>query len=328
VITIIGILVGLLMPAILRAREAARITQCTNNQHNLSGAIHQYEMSKQPSHYPGYLNQVQVVNPANQTTYVYAVGWVPVLFPFLGRNDLWEGINGWRNPTFFSTPPATPSLPEVVCPDDPNATGGTGVLTYVVDLGLYIDPTNNPTNTPFGSPNPPYPEYHPISTLGIFRNYSGGVGTPDPSVSSSDVKSPSRTVMLSERPDNNTTGARFWSNSWNATGIPISPNNNIQTSPSPWNQAPAASFGFVWPDPTFDPNNIAVHGTQAQYNLRATVLIATPTAPYKNPPLQSLHPGIVVVTFCDGHAESVANDTPCIANLATNPNAVIFQGAP
>jgi len=61
------------MPAILRAREAARIAQCTNNQHNLSSAIHQYDLSKQPSHYPGYRNQAGTVT----------VGWVPVLLPFL-----------------------------------------------------------------------------------------------------------------------------------------------------------------------------------------------------------------------------------------------------
>jgi prepilin-type N-terminal cleavage/methylation domain-containing protein len=135
VIVIIGMLAGLLLPALVSARGRARIAQCTNNQKELGLAILQYETAKQ--HLPGYANTV------NSTR----VSWIPVLFPYLGRMDLWTGsgaISGWRrggNASVAVGGTATGGVAstslivgQLLCPDDIQI-GTITPLSYVVNVG-------------------------------------------------------------------------------------------------------------------------------------------------------------------------------------------------
>ena len=64
VITIIGMLVALLIPAISVAKEHARRLQCTNNEHELGLAVMNYASNKNGT-YPGWRNYVQNVQRAS-----------------------------------------------------------------------------------------------------------------------------------------------------------------------------------------------------------------------------------------------------------------------
>jgi prepilin-type N-terminal cleavage/methylation domain-containing protein len=87
VITIIALLVGLIVPAVNMAREAARKTQCSNNLRNVGQAVTQFSTTKE--YLPGYIAPVPVLNPpvppAIATLYT---GWVPPLLPYLEQTPL------------------------------------------------------------------------------------------------------------------------------------------------------------------------------------------------------------------------------------------------
>jgi prepilin-type N-terminal cleavage/methylation domain-containing protein/prepilin-type processing-associated H-X9-DG protein len=177
VIAIIGILVALLLPAINYAREAARQTQCLNNQQELGKAIISYEGAK--GRLPGIVNRA---NPSDTTTNPpYYTNWVMSLFDSLGRNDL---MNYWRNGIQPNTSTLQPvQVDGLICPSS-NEQKVAGGLSYMVNLGVYqYDTTKNPKV--------------PIYTGRLFRNRAS-VPTSEPDFSFVNLNNSTRTIMLSE----------------------------------------------------------------------------------------------------------------------------------
>ncbi len=119
VIAIIGTLVGLLLPAVQSAREAARRSTCSN-------ALKQWGLAMNSYH------DVYKVLPLGASSFpcVQQI-WMPVLWPYLEQIDLaskydYDGlITGWPNVTSPTTNPVGPlsrRLPIYYCPSDrPNA---------------------------------------------------------------------------------------------------------------------------------------------------------------------------------------------------------------
>ena len=124
VIGIIGVLTGLLLPAVQSAREAARRLTCTNNLKQIGLAVHNFE------------SENGLLPPRCRTTVPYR-GWGPVILPYLEEKSLANqykfNLNFWDlgNAAAVSTPVAVfscPSAPsgrkvKIVTDDDAPAVG-------------------------------------------------------------------------------------------------------------------------------------------------------------------------------------------------------------
>jgi prepilin-type N-terminal cleavage/methylation domain-containing protein len=89
VIAIIAVLIGLLLPAVQKVREAASRAECSNNLHQIGLALHNYHDS-QGSFPSGYLCTQPQDNPDYTSP---GWGWAALLLPFIEQGNLSRQIN-------------------------------------------------------------------------------------------------------------------------------------------------------------------------------------------------------------------------------------------
>lgn len=99
VIAIIAVLVGLLLPAVQQAREAARKTQCKNNLKQLGLAIHGYHDTHNVFP-PAYIGSPTATGSAFGVNYPddnrngpSGLGWGVMILPFLDQVPLYQQFN-------------------------------------------------------------------------------------------------------------------------------------------------------------------------------------------------------------------------------------------
>jgi prepilin-type N-terminal cleavage/methylation domain-containing protein/prepilin-type processing-associated H-X9-DG protein len=118
VIAIIAILIGLLLPAVQKVREAAARSQCQNNLKQIGLAIHNYHdaTKKLPPGWFGLAN--------NATGSADRWPWSVVLLPYVEQAPLYKQLNPdlvtpGVPPAATSSPVLQKPLPVYVCPSDP-----------------------------------------------------------------------------------------------------------------------------------------------------------------------------------------------------------------
>ena len=104
VISIIGMLAGLLLPAIQAAREAGRRATCMSNQSQIGLALLNYENAR--GVFPPMMGEVFSTTTAydSDTNGYYGVGatWIGYLLPLMEYNQSWERLSSgrcWRDGT-------------------------------------------------------------------------------------------------------------------------------------------------------------------------------------------------------------------------------------
>ena len=125
VITIIGILISLLLPAVQSAREAARRMQCQNNLKQLGLACLNYESTFKifppASHWADLGPNSAATSMRQQNQSNLRENWVIMILPFLEQQPLYDAfdlslpINNDRNAA-----PRSTRLSVMCCPSDPN----------------------------------------------------------------------------------------------------------------------------------------------------------------------------------------------------------------
>ena len=154
VIAIIAILIGLLLPAVQKVREAAARTRCTNNLKQLGLAVHNFHDANNGFPMAPY-------NPSfswmKNRPYTQPHGWTVEVLPYLEQTNIQAQYN--YNLTWDSTGNAaviTATVPNFVCPSGPNADNpaargipdNRGPLDYLPFFSVH------PSNT-FVNPMPP-----------------------------------------------------------------------------------------------------------------------------------------------------------------------------
>ena len=169
VIAIIAVLIGLLLPAIQKVREAANRMTCANNLKHIGLAAHNYQSTygKLP---PGYLGPVPNESRPPYDDNIQWVGCLVYLLPYLEQENIYRqlqvnlnvnqfGPNWWTNPGNWMA--AQTRIQLFLCPsDDPyKSTLGTWVAKHTANapgtgIGsgtyLYLPP---PTDATLGRTN-------------------------------------------------------------------------------------------------------------------------------------------------------------------------------
>jgi prepilin-type N-terminal cleavage/methylation domain-containing protein/prepilin-type processing-associated H-X9-DG protein len=131
VIAIIAILIGLLLPAVQKVREAANRTQCQNNLKQIALALQHYHGTN-GTFPPGYLSSAPYADGATDTTPGW--GWAAFILPQVEQENLYRQLS--LQQPIPSSPAILTAVKTYLCPADlyppgafavPDAFGGTTV---------------------------------------------------------------------------------------------------------------------------------------------------------------------------------------------------------
>jgi prepilin-type N-terminal cleavage/methylation domain-containing protein/prepilin-type processing-associated H-X9-DG protein len=238
VIAIIAILIGLLVPAVQKVREAAARAECSNKLHQLGIALHDInDFHKQlpPMCAPSSIVAITFAGPYNGATGFTVFDW---LLPFIEQQTLYVASNQNVNTIVGTNTDYNTVVQAYLCPMDPSSPGGDG-QGQTTDGGANTWTVGNyaANYLVFGNPNGVSTAQREQGTSNIPRTFQDGT---------------SNTIVFTERygtcgttpsgnPNAGTTYCNLWSDS-NWTWRPVFCVNNINQVPTAAGYAPCELF--------------------------------------------------------------------------------------
>jgi prepilin-type N-terminal cleavage/methylation domain-containing protein len=289
VIAIIGILVGLLLPAVQAAREAARRTQCTNNQKQLALAVHNFADTRR-----GKLPPVNYIDTQSRSYPVIGSAHFAIL-PFIEQSNVFN-LHTADAPQNGFLGARLEVLPVFVCPSDPTHNNGLSTLGCA--------PTEDVTRDSLvGVPISVACYSYNLALFGAGRTYDDRPSYA-PDVLPSGKSSP---FQLGNIPDgsSNTIGLveqaatypfAFLQNPAYDPNVPDNSYHNITSWSYP---AYLDTYGPHYPNPVYFDATGPFSGLYDPPQIGSTIREVNPDT------CQSFHPGVMVVSMMDGSVRNI-----------------------
>jgi prepilin-type N-terminal cleavage/methylation domain-containing protein/prepilin-type processing-associated H-X9-DG protein len=308
VIAIIAVLIGLLLPAVQKVREAAARMQCQNNLKQLGLAMHNFHDAM------GSLPTGGDTRSYDLAGIIYAMGWPPLLFPYFEEGNRRAAIDTLNPPNAIYTimPWRLTAAPH----NGASPLFTTPVKTFVCpssELGDKSPDIQYPNNPEIQAPNQGALHYRAnggSATLGLVQGSwsrhawytTSGVIYPNSKVKLPEITDgTSNTLLLGET--SSAVGRKLNLNGW----------GGIQ----PW------TWGYYWYYVDHrDQGWLMIDNKVVTYPIGFTGKVFANETPFT-----SNHTGGVNMVFCDGsvHFMSQTTDLTVLQMLATRAGGEVLQ---
>ncbi len=301
VIAIIAILIGLLLPAVQKVREAAARMSCSNNLKQLALALHSYHDARGRFPQGGVLTLANPLPPSNAPANHHT--WLTFLLPYIEQDNLFRMTNV-NAPAWGQMIAGADTVKTLRCPSDtgyntPSETWNLAVTNYVGSEGYHWWPTAN-LNPAWGGN---------WAQLPVFGDYSG-LFTVTRIVRMADVTDgTSNTIVISEA---NSTGFKWGAFQTSGSGVPrLRGGEAVFRSAFVYTPVHgAANFApYQLPDGSPAPNVDGQWFRWAPHAFTPTYITAWgPNAEW--PGASSMHTGGVQAARADGSVSFIRNTIP------------------
>lgn len=333
VIAIIAVLIGLLLPAVQKVREAANRMQCTNNLKQMGLAVQNFASTNNGampySWYPSGTS-------GNWTMAAGSVFWV--LLPYMEKDAMFRGT-GTTTPQQTFANAASTQVKGFLCPSDSTSINlnamwnATAWPTFVWINGTGTAPSitvpnpNNGNTAQFAGTSYTYSQQ--ALGYGVNLNNTFRDGTSNTIMISERVQDCLSTTITAAGAHYSTTWADPWTAYWFAGGTLGGVGSGFQ---------PTAA-GVYKPNPTPTVTPVPTAATTTGYvRTTATAFIqngytwaiqtGVSTSNCLRTNFSSAHSGVVMVLFVDGSVRGMSSNTPPdVMYFASTPgNGDLFNG--